>query len=553
MLVLHAPPALAGDLIDFETLPDATPTVDQQEIGLEYASLGVTFSLINNAGDVVGTPNIAKVGAPDTAFVSCLGDDTPVPGQGVGDSFLTDNTTVASLAGSLLITYASPVAQAAGVIIDTDCRNCTAGGTCGGGCEQWTVEARDADGLVIDTFIVDGEIGPPGPPCNDVNGPGDGRADGWFFNHATADIFSVVIRYTGNAPINSVGLAFDNFTPASIPALQASADVTPTALCYGQVVELTGSASGGVPPYAYRWQEETAPGVWTDVASGQSAVFAPSSDTVLRLLVEDAVESAAMTTPVPLTVQPVIYEVSQESAPGAGDFALLGTIVPYESTETAAGYYGWTSGTTPFSGPAPRLTDNRSHLFLVKGADGLALYVVHDDGAGAAGGRAETQVDLDCDAAEFMVRDDAAGDPSDIFNVLNDGTRFQMRNVWVGARTDGYTIGVLDCGWTAELVFTDLFGGDPTISGLDSWVAFSNAGEETSLVLEENRRVRISARIGCPADLDGSGSVGFTDLTLLLGNWGPCAGSCPEDLDCDGTVGFGDLTTLLGNWGPCST
>jgi uncharacterized repeat protein (TIGR01451 family) len=53
------------------------------------------------------------------------------------------------------------------------------------------------------------------------------------------------------------------------------------------------------------------------------------------------------------------------------------------------------------------------------------------------------------------------------------------------------------------------------------------------------------------ADLDDSGSVGFNDLTILLGNWGPCNGLCPADLDESGSVGFNDLTLLLGTWGPC--
>jgi uncharacterized membrane protein len=56
--------------------------------------------------------------------------------------------------------------------------------------------------------------------------------------------------------------------------------------------------------------------------------------------------------------------------------------------------------------------------------------------------------------------------------------------------------------------------------------------------------------IECPEDLDGDGAVGFTDLTQLLGSWGPCP-ACPEDLDGDGIVGFTDLTQLLGSWGPC--
>jgi hypothetical protein len=54
----------------------------------------------------------------------------------------------------------------------------------------------------------------------------------------------------------------------------------------------------------------------------------------------------------------------------------------------------------------------------------------------------------------------------------------------------------------------------------------------------------------CNDDLNGDGQVGFTDLTQLLGSWGPCP-ACPEDLDGDGAVGFTDLTQLLGSWGPC--
>jgi hypothetical protein len=57
----------------------------------------------------------------------------------------------------------------------------------------------------------------------------------------------------------------------------------------------------------------------------------------------------------------------------------------------------------------------------------------------------------------------------------------------------------------------------------------------------------------CPADFDEDESVGFTDLTRLLGVWGPCLClPCLEDLDGDGQVGFTDLTALLGTWGPCT-
>ena len=55
---------------------------------------------------------------------------------------------------------------------------------------------------------------------------------------------------------------------------------------------------------------------------------------------------------------------------------------------------------------------------------------------------------------------------------------------------------------------------------------------------------------GCPADLDGNGSVGPFDLALVLGFWGPNEGH-PSDIDGDGVVGPLDLAYVLGNWGPC--
>ncbi len=54
----------------------------------------------------------------------------------------------------------------------------------------------------------------------------------------------------------------------------------------------------------------------------------------------------------------------------------------------------------------------------------------------------------------------------------------------------------------------------------------------------------------CPWDLDGSGSVGASDLLSLLASWGPCKG-CPADFDENGVVGASDLLALLVNWGPC--
>ena len=54
----------------------------------------------------------------------------------------------------------------------------------------------------------------------------------------------------------------------------------------------------------------------------------------------------------------------------------------------------------------------------------------------------------------------------------------------------------------------------------------------------------------CPWDLDGSGSVGVSDLLTLLASWGPCKG-CRADFDDNGSVGISDLLAILANWGPC--
>jgi hypothetical protein len=51
----------------------------------------------------------------------------------------------------------------------------------------------------------------------------------------------------------------------------------------------------------------------------------------------------------------------------------------------------------------------------------------------------------------------------------------------------------------------------------------------------------------CPADLDRDGTVGASDLAILLGAWGDGG----ADLDGDGAVGASDLAVLLGAWGGC--
>ncbi|MHC5112834.1 MAG: hypothetical protein ACYTGP_00225 [Planctomycetota bacterium] len=55
----------------------------------------------------------------------------------------------------------------------------------------------------------------------------------------------------------------------------------------------------------------------------------------------------------------------------------------------------------------------------------------------------------------------------------------------------------------------------------------------------------------CPADLDGSGDVGFGDILAIIGSWGECGAPCPEDLSGNGQVDFADILAVIAAFGPC--
>ena len=82
-------------------------------------------------------------------------------------------------------------------------------------------------------------------------------------------------------------------------------------------------------------------------------------------------------------------------------------------------------------------------------------------------------------------------------------------------------------------------------------VAFDAAGKLWISALSEGVAVLDIGEVTIPGDLDGDGTVGVTDLLILLGDWGRCPpkGECPADLNGDGSVGVVDLLILLGNWG----
>lgn len=204
MLMCFGHTAIRAQTVNFEETPDGLATTDLQPISTEYSAspFNVSFEIVDTSSEAfLAFPVIAKVGLPLTAFFAGCGGptaDTPLPGQGVGESFLTDDTSL-GLLGNLRVSYSVPVSAASGVILDVDAQ------------EEWTITARNASGAVVAEVVVVPE-GPPG--C--LDGPGDSLAHSWSVESATDDIVSILIRYTGATA--GPGLAFDNFNTSSATA-----------------------------------------------------------------------------------------------------------------------------------------------------------------------------------------------------------------------------------------------------------------------------------------------------------------------------------------------
>ena len=185
---LLIPSGMWGTTIDFETIPGGTP-IEGLHISNQFqATHGVTFSLLGG-----GSPVLAKVGAPQTAFQGYeLNPDQPAPGTNAGSFFLTDDGVVAGPPAPLLVDYTAPVSAASGILLDID------------GTEQWTLTAFDASMISLATLVL--------PPNNVI----DGSATFWSFNLGSPVITRIEFQYTGIVT-TAVGLAFDNFSPSSVP------------------------------------------------------------------------------------------------------------------------------------------------------------------------------------------------------------------------------------------------------------------------------------------------------------------------------------------------
>ncbi|HRP62048.1 MAG TPA: M12 family metallo-peptidase [Phycisphaerales bacterium] len=160
-------------------------------------------------------------------------------------------------------------------------------------------------------------------------------------------------------------------------------------------------------------------------------------------------------------------------------------------------------------------------------------------------------------------------------NLCNLGGDTQVQSdVWFGhiAQCTGELTMSL-CGSSYATKIAAYFGSCPTqpdtAIGCDRTGCPTSTRSELTISVNQGQSVRI--RIGghngaqgngvltitctpvapsCPADLTGDGNIDVSDLLILLGSWGPCAG-CPADITGDNNVDVSDLLALLGAWGPC--
>lgn len=91
--------------------------------------------------------------------------------------------------------------------------------------------------------------------------------------------------------------------------------------------------------------------------------------------------------------------------------------------------------------------------------------------------------------------------------------------------------------------------GDTGDTLYNGWSAEVN-GDHGELAINACLWLNPAPTNACPSDIDGSGGVDGSDISLMLLDFGPCAG-CSTDLDGDDRVSSADVALLLLDFGPC--
>ncbi len=192
--------------------------------------------------------------------------------------------------------------------------------------------------------------------------------------------------------------------------------------------------------------------------------------------------------PAPPPADAARVRVSQESRPGAEDFAqnVLGHIDPLSARErTAAEFYAYGEiASYSYSGKQPRLREDTSHLFFVRARGGLALFIVQDKPNNPDGGTAAVRIEVTGNeqTARILVQDDPDGQ-RDTYEEDPQGRSFGAWHIWNPCCTDGIVTGPYAGGWKIYVRFLEEPG------GLREWIALSADGSLLRLRLERGRRV----------------------------------------------------------------
>jgi hypothetical protein len=220
-------------------------------------------------------------------------------------------------------------------------------------------------------------------------------------------------------------------------------------------------------------------------------------------------------------------------------------------------YPGWTmTGEWEYGRPAGLGGDSHGNPDPLGGATGgsaCGVNMLGDYSTTPAGPFYLTTDACDCSgltqvSLRFMrwLNSDYAPYVSNTIEVSTDGTSWSL--VWQNGSSE-----IAESSWSEQVYdISSVANGEPTVYVRWGYLVGSGAWAYSGWNIDDVEIWGLVPEPGgdCPADIDGDGSVGMTDLLELLGAWGLNPGH-PADIDGDGTVGMTDLLELLGAWGPC--